>query len=140
MKKKSKLGVSPKGAVVLRAREEERRRNLARPVIITGSTVRSTPNPIVGLMREFPMLAVLSRDLVVNKDLIDIIDAEFQVVFTGSKALGDIGNFDIVIPKLRPIAPPLINCTVEEIDHTNSPVSRFFETWVKPVIAGSEDK
>jgi hypothetical protein len=140
MKKKSKLGVSPKGAVVLRAREEERRRNLPRPVIITPSAVHREPNPIVGLMREFPVLGILNRDLVVNKELIDIIDGEFHVVFTGHP-FPDEKKYDIVIPKVRGLDPPSAHYhTIEEIDHTNSVINRFFETWVKPVIVGSEDK
>ena len=81
MKKKRTFGVSPKGALVLREREEERRRNLPRVEITReGAAKRVTRNPLLELMEEFPTLPPINIDLVINPDVKSALDLALLTV------------------------------------------------------------
>jgi len=62
-KKKSKHGVSPKGAIVLREREQKRRDSLIKERRErVEHTATKTANPLVTLLGEFPVSAVLGKE------------------------------------------------------------------------------
>jgi hypothetical protein len=84
MKKKKTFGVSPKGALILREREKERRANLPRvEVIRDGALKRVEENPLLKLIAEFPMLPPINIDLVVNPDVSAALDAALVEVRGG---------------------------------------------------------
>jgi hypothetical protein len=83
-KKKRTFGVSPKGALVLREREEQRRRNLPRvEVIRDGAVKRVEENPLLKLMAEFPMLPPIDIDFAVDPGLAAALDYSLSVVRGG---------------------------------------------------------
>lgn len=147
-KKKRTFGVSPKGALVLREREQERRANLPRIAVRPdGATYRLPQNPLVALMREFPLLtADIKGEFMPVPEIWPgtaiVIDAPKCIeVAINMSHLNDLPIcLPINLPEPKPGIPPLITHTFVETDHTESPVHRFFEQWVKPVIVGQEDK
>jgi len=84
MKKKRTFGVSPKGALILREREEQRRRNLPRvEVIRDGALKRVEENPLLKLMAEFPMLPPIDIDLIIDPGTQAALDHAHLVVTGG---------------------------------------------------------
>lgn len=84
MKKKRTFGVSPKGALVLREREEQRRANLPRvEAMRDGALKRVEENPLLKLMAEFPMLPVIDLDKVIDPSVKDALDISLLTVRGG---------------------------------------------------------
>lgn len=98
MKKKRTFGVSPKGALVLREREEQRRRNLPRvEVIRDGALKRVEENPLLKLMAEFPMLPPIDLDLVIDPSTKAALDFAHLVVTGGGPARNRLpGNMPFI--------------------------------------------
>jgi hypothetical protein len=85
--KKRTFGVSPKGALVLREREEQRRRNLPRvEAMPDGALKRVEENPLLKLMAEFPMLPPIDLDLVIDPGTKAALDFAHLVVTGGGPA------------------------------------------------------
>ena len=145
MKKKRTFGVSPKGSLILREREEQRRRNLPRvEVTRDGALKRVEENPLLKLMAEFPMLHAIDIDFVIDPAVKESLDASLLAVRGG-----DITRN--VLPWNRPFTFNQIithpaggdDLLKKATDHLISPLTVFDPRWEGKVInapGGEPDK
>jgi hypothetical protein len=133
MKKKRTFGVSPKGSLILREREEQRRRNLPRVEVIRDRALkRVEENPLLKLIAEFPMLHAIDIDYVTDPGVNDALDYA-NLVVTG----GGLTRNKRMLPWHKPfVGMPLITQPADDVDllkkvtdHLISPLTVFDPTW-----------
>lgn len=131
MKKKRTFGVSPKGALILREREEQRRRNLPRvEVIRDGALKRVQENPLLKLMAEFPMLPPIDIDLVIDPGTQAALDYAHLVV-TGGGVTRNRLPWNSPFTGKQYITQPADNVDHLKLitDHLTKPLRVFDPTW-----------
>jgi hypothetical protein len=136
MKKKRTFGVSPKGALILREREEQRRRNLPRvEVIRDGALKRVEENPLLKLMAEFPMLPPIDIDIVIDPGLRAALDVA-RAVILGNGIGRPLLPFDAEFTGKRCITHPAGDADLlkKVTDHLISPLTVFDPRWEGKVI------
>jgi hypothetical protein len=143
--KKRTFGVSPKGALILREREEQRRRNLPRVAVKPDGGVYIPRNPLLEIMREYPMIthALPPEALAaVNPELLELVTKQimdqplwvgaqpFQVVVANSPvSLEGLTSAMTFAALGLDTPPPLVTHTVVETDTTDSLAAKFLESW-----------
>jgi len=134
MKKKRTFGVSPKGALILRAREEERRRNLPRVEATPhGALKRVERNPLLELMAEFPMLPVIDLDKVVDPEVSGGLDLSLLTVRGGG--LGKLPWDKHITGRHYNTQPAADEDFLKKVtDHLIRPLKVFDPTWEGKVI------
>jgi hypothetical protein len=144
MKKKRTFGVSPKGALVLRAREEERRRNLPRvQATPEGGLKRVQQNPLLELMAEFPMLPPIDIDVVIDPSVHAALDLALLTVRGGAVARNKLPWNQPFTGKHYITHPENTDLLKQVTDHLVSPLKVFDPQWEGKVInapGGAPDK
>lgn len=145
MAKKRTFGVSPKGALILREREEQRRRNLPQvEVIRDGALKRVQENPLLKLMAEFPMLPPIDIDVIINPDVQAALDYSLLTVRGAAVARNKL-PWDKPFHGMPFITHPADGYDPLKIvtDHLINPLTTFDPGWELKVInapGGGPDK
>jgi hypothetical protein len=133
MKKKRTFGVSPKGALILREREEQRRRNLPRvEVIRDGALKRVEENPLLKLMAEFPMLHAIDIDFVIDPAVKEALDYSHMVVIGAGVTRNKLAlPWNMPFTGKHYITQPADNVDHLKLitDHLTKPLRAFDPTW-----------
>lgn len=130
MKKKRTFGVSPKGALVLRAREEERRSNLPRvEVTPEGGLKRVEQNPLLKLIAEFPMLPPIDIDAIIDPAVHASLDLALLTVRGGAVARNKLPWNQPFTGKHYITHPEDTDLLKKVTEHLISPLRVFDPTW-----------